>query len=98
MGPAFWISETYLLAFSGSTGAKMIFRWTGIQAWLWPVTFVVRVIARDPLRDPKPVRPDYTKIHALECELGMVDTITFHELIGLKKQSEQSDNPESPHS
>lgn len=87
MNVSFWIPEIWLLWFSGSMWAKLLGRWRGIQAALWPVTLVVRAIARDPLRDPKPPKkltPDYDKIHDLERELGMMDTITFREALGLR--------------
>lgn len=87
MNLAFWIPETYLLWFGGFGLTKGLLRWRGIQAVLWPVTLVVRAIARDPLHDPKPPKkltPDYDKIHDLEQALGMADTITFREQIGLR--------------
>lgn len=87
MNVFFWIPEIWLLWFSGSMWAKFLGRWRGIQAALWPVTLVVRAIARDPFRDPKPpkkLKPDYDKIFDLERELGMMDTITFREALGLR--------------
>jgi hypothetical protein len=87
MNVSFWIPEVWLLWFSGSMWAKFLGRWRGIQAALWPVTLVVRAIARDPFRDPRPpkkLQPDYDKIHDLERELGMMDTITFREVLGLR--------------
>lgn len=103
---AFWIPETYLLWFIGFGFAKGPLGWRGVQAVLWPVTFVVRAIARDPLRDPKPLRADYRKIDELEkdlglaissascLEIGLPTTVTPRELHQLKERTQSSQSPE----
>lgn len=71
MNSSYWIAEGLLLWNSGWLMSRSYLRYQGIQSVLWPVTLVVRAIARDPLRDPAPQIADKARIAELEKELGI---------------------------
>lgn len=69
-----WIAEADIFWLLGLNYVHQKLRWRGIQAVLWPVTLVVRAIARDPFRDPAPLIADPEKIRKLETELGLAQS------------------------